>query len=83
MAQTVVPIVILQFVVPSQLGLNGAHVQSPVVVALKHVIDALSQPMIQSISVKLKMLIVMRLHVRLGHRGDHGLLVARDLRLFF
>ena len=83
MSQTVVPIVILQLVVSLQLGLNGAHVQSPVVVALKHVIDAFCQPMIQPISVKLKMLIVMRLHVRLGHPGDHGLLVARDLKFFF
>ena len=83
MAQTVVPIVKLQLVAPLQLGPNGAHVLLPVEVVPKRVIVVSSQLTIQLISVKLKMLPVMRHHAPLGPRGDRGVLVARDFESFF
>ena len=58
MAQTVVSIVIQQFVVPLQLGLNGAHVQSLVETVLVHVSAVSSGLTMKMMNAKLNLLLV-------------------------
>merc|ERR1712176_1437658 len=60
---------------------NGVHVLLPVEVVPKRVIVVSSQLTIQLISVKLKMLPVMKHHAPLGPRGDLGVLVVKNVKL--